>query len=94
LLVELLKQMGISYTETFTIQSLLQNLQSSTTQYDVLMFDGNLISSDGLTKHVRKFNQSIPVVCLTDDSVSQGEYSQSYGSNEVILNPPTSNYLF
>ena len=86
--------MGITYTETFTIQALLQTLQSSTNQFDVLMFDGNLIGNDGLTNHVRTINSTIPMICLTDDSISpQGEYSHMYGNNEVILNPPTSIYF-
>ncbi len=90
LLVELLKQLGIIYTETFTIQSLLQALQDPNS-FDAVMFDGNLVSNEGLTSHVRGVHPTIPLVCLTDDIITApNEYSHIYGKNEVIINPPTS----
>jgi voltage-gated potassium channel Kch len=86
-----LKQIGVVYTETFTVQALLATVRQ--TRFDILFFDGNMIRNDGLVNHVRQISPNIPIVCLADETPFNGNFS-IYRDNEIIINPPTSNQLF
>ena len=86
ILLEQLKQLNAIYTETFTLDALLQSISQSPSSYDLILFDANLMTFDALGPHVRAIHPSIPIVCLS----GQGGMSRmALGSNDVLPNPPT-----
>lgn len=87
----------MSYTETHTVKNLLEALAATTQQpnhYDAILFDGALINSDTLAKHVRGIHSTIPLICVGGEGQSRTEGNCDGQDVTVISNPPEMKQLY
>jgi len=86
MLVELLQRLNIVYTATFNVNALVETLRNSS-DFDILIFDSNLIGSDGLIASSKSIKPNLPIICLCDlaESANRVDLAGDY----VLINPPS-----